>query len=372
MGFAEDLRSLSIRVPGILDYTQNEAHTRSALVNPFLQALGYNTSDLREVVPEFGANVNAPGVTQNKKVDYAILQDGKPQILVEVKHHRTRLDSGYASLAAYFAAAAGTEVGILTNGVVYRVYTDIERENLLDRRPFLTINMAQLSEESLADLAFLTRDGFDVDRLKERAQDLRYIKGIKSLLKEQYDSPSDDFVKFFFRELCPHNSFVGNLKQAFVETYVPTALQEFLREEIDALFDEVREMREIASLPEPSTPETETAVDTAREEESSIETTEEEWQGYAIIKSLLNGKVDLDRVAIRDCISYCGILLDNNNSKPLCRLHFNTRNKRISLFDREGSTAADREDKIEIGSINDLYQYGDRLAATLAAYDAGQ
>jgi len=183
MDFLEAVKSLSIKVPGQQEYVLNEAQTRNAFVEPFIRALGYDPSNPQEVRPEFGANVDVPGVIKDKKVDYGILKDSKPVILIEVKHHKAKLSSGYAQLAAYYAATE-SQIGVLTNGIVYKFYTDLEKGNLLDKRPFLELDMANLQDENALQIKCLGKGYFDILEIKQKATELIYLKGIKDVFRE--------------------------------------------------------------------------------------------------------------------------------------------------------------------------------------------
>ena len=94
----------------------------------------------------------------------------------------------------------------------------------------------------------------------------------------------------------------------------------------------------------------------------------QEIEGFHIIKSILREVVDLGRVFARDGVTYFSVLLDDNNRKPICRLHFNgVRKKYIGLFDVEKN-----EEKIHIASLNDIYGYSDRIKAPIENYDSGR
>ncbi|HBL14512.1 MAG TPA: hypothetical protein DD379_24620 [Cyanobacteria bacterium UBA11162] len=70
----------------------------------------------------------------------------------------------------------------------------------------------------------------------------------------------------------------------------------------------------------------------------------------------------------RDKISFCGILLDDNNRKPICRLYFNNpQSKKLELFDY--SEDKRQEEKVPIENLNDIFKYSDRLKATVAYYE---
>lgn len=71
------------------------------------------------------------------------------------------------------------------------------------------------------------------------------------------------------------------------------------------------------------------------EEKDRVVTTAEEIEGYTIVKAIVRSVVDVKRIAARDTQSYFGILLDDNNRKPIARLHFNRSQKYIGTFDSE-------------------------------------
>ena len=102
----------------------------------------------------------------------------------------------------------------------------------------------------------------------------------------------------------------------------------------------------------------------AKPEESRIITTEEEKEAYYLIKSLMVGTIDPSRVAMRDAINYCSILLDDNRLKPICRLYFNGKQWRIGMFDGENKDA-----KEDIEKLDDIISFTDRLRATVLKYD---
>src|SRR5690606_6335541 len=87
-------------------------------------------------------------------------------------------------------------------------------------------------------------------------------------------------------------------------------------------------------------------------------------EGFYVVKAIVRAVVRPDRVVMRDAKAYCAILLDDNNRRPLVRLHFNGKSvKYITVFN-EDKTA----ERIDIGSVDDIYTYADRLRATAASY----
>ena len=96
----------------------------------------------------------------------------------------------------------------------------------------------------------------------------------------------------------------------------------------------------------------------------SIITTVEEVEAYELVKTILNHVVDTARIAIRDTKSYCGVLLDDNNRKPICRLRFNAASvKYLGLFNEERN-----ETRYPIGSIDDISGYADQIRVTVERY----
>jgi len=88
MDFIDEIKTLAARMPETLKFIQTEEATKTALIMPFVRALGYNTEDPREVVPEFIADA---GDKKGEKVDYAIMKDGQPVIIIECKSAETKL-----------------------------------------------------------------------------------------------------------------------------------------------------------------------------------------------------------------------------------------------------------------------------------------
>jgi hypothetical protein len=100
------------------------------------------------------------------------------------------------------------------------------------------------------------------------------------------------------------------------------------------------------------------------EKKNGIITTEEELQGFQIVRAILCRKVDPSRIVHRDTKSYFGILLDDNNRKPLCRLHFNTLQKYIGIIDEKKN-----ETRHPIDEITDIYKFSETLLATINSYE---
>ncbi len=144
MDLIDRLRDLASRLEKIVAQLQTEEATKNALVMPFINALGYNVFDPLEVVPEFTADV---GTKKGEKVDYAIMQDGKPIILMEVKAANCNLDNAHCSQLYRYFSVTDARFSVLTNGIHYRFFSDLESPNKMDARPFLEVDMRHFPTE---------------------------------------------------------------------------------------------------------------------------------------------------------------------------------------------------------------------------------
>ena len=100
------------------------------------------------------------------------------------------------------------------------------------------------------------------------------------------------------------------------------------------------------------------------ETDDGIVTTEAELNGYYAVKAVLNGVVDVKRVFLRDAKSYCTILLDDTNRKPLVRFRFNSKQKYLGIFDQDRSEA-----RVAIGDVDDIYQHAEAIRDSAKSYD---
>ncbi|HLL74805.1 MAG TPA: type I restriction endonuclease [Pyrinomonadaceae bacterium] len=350
MDFIDHLKALAAKVPALCDLLQTEEATKNALVMPFIQILGYDIFDPTEVVPEFIADV---GIKKGEKVDYAIKKEGQIIMLFEVKHCGADLNIKHASQLFRYFATTEAKIGVLTNGVVYRFFTDLEAPNKMDEKPFLEVDMLDLNETVVGELKKLTKPAFNLDEMMTTAGDLKYTREIKRLLAEQLEHPSDEFVKF-----CASKVFNGALTQGRREYFAQITARSFHQ-----LINERIDYRLKSAMSGHAAP---TVSDDLESEEAGglVVTTEEELEGFYIVKSILREQVDPDRIAHRDTQSYMGILLDDNNRKPIARLHFNRARKQIGIFDENK-----KEERIPIDSLNDIYKYGDKMKRLLAFYE---
>ena len=127
----------------------NEQATKNVLIEPFMTALGYSARNTNEVFPEYPADV---GTKQLEKVDYAILRDGKPIILVECKALGNPLGAPDISQLTKYYNNTDATIGVLTDGVVYKFFSDLSKTNIMDQSPFWDRDISKADESVVSRL----------------------------------------------------------------------------------------------------------------------------------------------------------------------------------------------------------------------------
>jgi hypothetical protein len=326
MDFIDQIKAISQQIEKLKAQIQNEQATKTAFIMPFIQALGYNVFNPMEVAPEFTADV--PGV-KGEKVDYAIIKDNKAIILIECKSCNENIENPKHSsqLHRYFHVT-DAKFSILTNGIIYRFYTDIDKSNIMDDKAFFEFNMLNFSDSDVNELKRFSKSTFDINELSDIAQSLLYTKEIKRIMAEQLAEPSPDFVKFFASKV-----YSGKMMATVVDKFTEItkrSLKDFVNERI------TDRLKSAIDLPETSSDIT-TSEDTKNLEsgtnnlpkEDRVITTQEELEAFYLVKSILRGSVDIGRIRYKDTVNYFGINLDGNwnnsrwNFKNRSSLRFN-------------------------------------------------
>lgn len=355
--FFEQIRTVSEKVIKLKDsemVRNNEQATKSALIVPLLQTLGYDTSDPMEVYPEFGAD--APDV-KGDKVDYAILRDEKPIILIECKSIGENFNKpqNISQLFKYFNATHA-RFGLLTNGIIYRFFTDIEKDNIMDSKPFFEFNMLEHQEADIAELRKFSKSVFHPNDLRDNASDLKYTNEIKKIISEQFTEPSSEFVKFFLSYGNPEPLYAGVKTQAVVNKFsdiVKRSLNQFLNEWVKDKFQSVIENSTPSNFVN-STENINVEATPPESKSNELETTQEELEAFYIIKSILSEVTDLSKISYTDTVNYFNILFDNKTTKCICRLWLNGQKKYIGFYPNHNS-------KQEILSLNDIFKYSKNI-----------
>ncbi len=363
MDFIDELKALAVRIEKQREHIQTEEATKTAMVLPFINVLGYNIFDPTEVTPELSADV---GVKKGEKVDYAILQDGKPIILIECKGWQTNLDQLHTSQLYRYFSVTEARIGVLTNGIMYRFYSDLEERNKMDEKHFLEIDLLNLREPLVQELKRLRKSAFDLDEMVVAAGELKYTKEIRRLFSDNFSTPSDDFVRFFASQVYS-GRLTRNVLDEFAE-YTKKAIGQYISDRISDRLRSALDQETAASADEkPPEASQEEPEETEAGDEAPVPgvfTTGDEMQGYYIVTAIMSEITEPERIQMRDTKTYCGILLDDNNRKPICRLWFNRAQYYLGVFDENK-----KEERVPIDNLKDIYKHADRLKAMLNVYD---
>ncbi|MCY3991230.1 MAG: HTH domain-containing protein [Caldilineaceae bacterium] len=356
MSLENTLSELAERASEQIGHLETEEATKHALVMPFIQALGYNVFDPREIVPEFTADV---GTRKGEKVDYALLHDGKPTILFECKKVNNALEMESVSQLIRYFTVTEARIAVLTNGIVYKFFSDLDESNKMDQRPFLEIDLLSLDERSIAELRRFTKQSFDIDKTLEAAATLKYTRGMKQILIAQLNEPDEEFMKWLVRQVYP-----GILTKQVRERFTPLvarAFREFINDRINLTLKSAldRDTEDADEEPGEQGDDQDEIVDGDR----GIVTTAQELEGFMIVKAMLRTVVDVSRVTLRDTKSYCGIILDDNSRKPICRLWFNRSQLYLGVFNENK-----KETRNKINSLDGMYGFAEEIRATTQRY----
>ncbi|WKN43874.1 type I restriction endonuclease [Tunicatimonas pelagia] len=354
MDFKDEIIQLGERVEKMRPNLSTEEATKNALIMPFINSLGYDVFNPMEVVPEFVADI---GIKKGEKVDYAIMKNYQPIILIECKTIDTVLDPHSTQLFRYFHTTKA-KFAILTNGKEYKLYTDLVDTNKMDEKPFLIFDITKIKDSTLEELKKFHKSYFNIEEIVSTASELKYTNELKALMNAELRNPSEPFVKYFVAQIYSGRATEKVIHQ--FTTIVKKSLNQWINEIISEKFQSAldKEKSEAEDTEESS------EVVVPEDNRNDIQTTEEEMEGFYIIKAILREKVDVDRIHYRDTKSYFGVLLDDNNRKPLCRLRFNAQSvKYLGVFDQNKN-----ETKESIDTVDDIYKFRNALLGTLESY----
>jgi len=349
------LEQLHQRVDSLKDQINTEEATKNAFVMPFIQILGFDIFNPTEVIPEFICDI---GTKKGEKIDYVIKKDGEPILIIECKHWKEKADAHNSQLHRYYHVSK-SRFGVLTNGHTYNFYADLEKPNIMDEKPFFTLDLANISDSSLKILENFTKQSYNLENILDSAEALKYIKAIRNEFEIELQNPSDEIVKLLVNRFF-NKPLTATRLIAFKE-YTKKAFSNSINESINFRLKNALNINETI----PSKEKTKISSVDEDVEAPKFITTEEEIEGSQIIKAILRESIPANRIFFRDTQSYFGILLDDNNRKPLCRLHFNSSNKYVELF----HNGKDNGEKQPLQSLDDIYKFKQELLSTIKNYE---
>lgn len=353
MDFKDQIKQLGDRVTKLKDQIQTEEATKNAFIMPFLQTLGYDVFNPLEVVPEYITDI---GTKKGEKIDYAIFKDGQTSILIECKHWVQNLNLHDGQLLRYFHVSKA-KFGLLTNGITYRFYSDLVEANKMDEKPFLEFNINEIKDNQIEELKKFHKAVFDAESITNTASELKYTNELKHLFQQELANPSPDFVKHFAKQVYPSNISAKvleqftNLTKKSIQQYISDLITERLKTALTKEDEKTKDQEAIQ-------------LEQSKANEVKVLTTDEELEGFMIVKTILRQKISATRISYRDAQSYFAILLDDNNRKTICRLYLNGAKKHFATLDDQK-----KEIKNEITSVDDIFKHSETLLKIVDSYD---
>lgn len=367
MDFKDQILQLSDRIKKQKDSISTEEATKNAFIMPLIASLGYDVFNPFEVVPEMDCDLIRK---KGEKIDYAIMKDENPILLIECKHCKQDLNLHDTQLQKYFVASK-SRFGVLTNGIEYRFYTDLEKVNIMDERPFLVVNMLDLSDADIEQLKKFHKSYYNEDNVLSTANELKYTTEIKEIFNKEIQSPTSDFVRFFAKQIYT----TGQITQKVVEMFTPLVkksmsivINDIIAERLNTAMKNDEQVEDTTNLSSNlANPPKENAESKLPEgivymdKEAGIVTTQEEMDAYNIVRSILRRNVDASRITYKDYKSYFVISLDNSQWYWICRISIGARKKQIGIPVNKYKSC----DWIQIDSIDDIFKYADRLEESI-------
>ena len=350
MEFDEKIKEFVERVEKLKNSIKTEEATKTSLIMPFFSLLGYDVFNPNEFIPEYVADV---GIKKGEKVDYAIVLEDKLTILIEAKTINENLQKHDSQLFRYFGTTT-TKLTILTDGIKYKFYTDLEEANKMDITPFLEINLLELKENDLIELKKFCKESFDINTIISSASNLKYASSIEKILSEEFANPSDDFIRLVLNK----GVYEGVKTQSVVEKYRP-----ILKKSINYYINSLVNKKLQNALNNSTAERNEETIQEHEVEEDSIITTNEELESYYIVKSILSEFVSPNELYYKDTYSYFGILYENKVTKWICRVYLKENVKFIVIPDENKN-----EVRYEIKEVTEIYKLKEKLITRLKMF----
>lgn len=368
MDFKDQVVRLSDNIKKQKDKIATEEATKNAFIMPMIAALGYDVFNPFEVVPEMDCDLIKK---KGEKIDYAIMKDENPILLIECKHCKQDLNLHDTQLQKYFVASKA-RFGVLTNGIEYRFYTDLEKINIMDEKPFLVVNMLDLSDADIEQLKKFHKSYYNEEDVLSTANELKYTTEIKSILNNEFASPTAEFVRFFARQAYTSGQITSKVIDMFtplVKKSITSVINDIISDRLNTAIKNSEQTSDSLQTIDntsinTSTEDTEEKLPDGvvyMDKESGVVTTQEELDAYNIVRSILRKSVDVSRITYKDYKSYFVVNIDNSQWFWICRVSIGARKKQIGIpVDQYKSC-----EWIQIDNMDDIFKYADRLEEAL-------
>lgn len=354
MSFEEKIKEFCGEIPNKCEIIKTEETTKIALILPLLRLMGYDTTNPREVVAEYVADI---GVKKGEKVDFAILKDNKVEIIIECKPIQTKLEDTHLSQLLRYYGTTDAQLGILTNGIIYQFYTDLNGNGKMDTKPFFEIDLLNNDSNSIKRLEKFCKDNFDHNNISNTAKELKYNYGVKKILLKEFEKPSKDLIKLIAKQVYD-GVLSPKLKEKFSQI-IRNKINEIIDEKVNIKLDKALQLNK-----EKSTDDVSLEEDTS-DNPSSLET-----EAFYIVRAICAEKIDPDRLFFRNRKFYSKILLDDNQYYPILTLRFKKKSKLKIEFNKEWDknkkgTYERRKEKIDIKKTKDIYNHKNKILDSL-------
>ncbi|WP_332833999.1 type I restriction endonuclease [Clostridium perfringens] len=366
MAFKDDIQKLSVQVKERKEYITNEEMTKQALIIPFIQILGFDVFNPIEIRPEYSADF---GIKKGEKVDYALFKENEPIIFIEAKSVNENLNNHDAQLARYFNSTKEVKLAILTNGVEYKFFTDLNANNVMDDTPFLNINLLEIKESDIESLNKLRKENFDKDSLITYAEELVYTSTLNESLRRLFSNPSDDFVRFIVKDFSEMR-ITSNVIERFrplVKKAISNAVLDIVSKGLyqqEALTIKKEENINNDSVNREDLSE----IEIGNKVQKGIITTENELKGFNIVKDILEkNNRDISEINYKDTTNYFSVYL-RNTTRWIIRFNLDASKKNVMTKlpveysknicpnkEIEQAPKGIGESRVYINSIDELY-----------------
>ena len=363
MAFKEDIQKLISQIIQRKNYITNEEMTKHSLIIPFIQILGYDIFNPLAIKPEYSADF---GKKKGEKVDYAVFRDNNPIMFIEAKSPSEKLENHDAQLSRYFNSTPEVKLGIITNGIKYKFFTDLNESNVMDSNPFFELNLENINDNDIDILQKFTKDFFDLSNMLQFAEELVYMSKLIKNLKELFRNPSDEFIRLLVKDFSD-SRVTANVIERFkplVKKAVTSALLEIVSHGILQSENISENASEEINNQQAENNDNDNEI---TNEKAKIITTEEELKSFKIITNILtNCGKDISNLKYKDTCNYFGVLnknilgwflrinLDANVKHLTTKLSIETAKELAPDFKIDPAPKGMGESRITISSYKDI------------------
>lgn len=307
MEFHNTIYALSEKVERNRKHCTTEEATKTSLILPFFTALGYDTTDPLEVMPE------APCAIKGfDRIDYILAHGGEYRMLVECKHWNENLNKHVKQLEQYFQAGLKpycTRIGVLTNGIEYRFFADTDRDNIMDDEPFFVFDISHADNDAIERLKMFRRDDFDAEKIIDTARKLKTSAKLHRLVEDELRNPSEELVNLFWYKMGTGKKLSRQQREIFTPL-LKAEIYDYTMSRINQALDTQMRIKETCN------------DETASQSNEAVTI-------LSVFHDILKDIVDTDRVSIEKTYDYYAIRLDNSQWLPICKVRLNPRSKFI-------------------------------------------